>query len=30
MTVKGTLANLNAALNGLTFTPTSGYCGLPR
>ena len=27
MTVKGTLTNLNAALNGLTFTPTSGYFG---
>jgi hypothetical protein len=27
MTVKGTLANLNAALNGLVYTPTSGYTG---
>jgi len=27
MTVRGTLANLNAALNGLTFTPTSRYVG---
>jgi uncharacterized membrane protein len=27
MTVKGTLANLNAALNGLEFTPTIGYSG---
>jgi hypothetical protein len=27
MTVSGTLANLNAALNGLTFTPASGYVG---
>jgi hypothetical protein len=27
MTVSGTLANLNAALNGLTFTPTSRYVG---
>jgi hypothetical protein len=27
MTVSGTLANLNAALNGLTFTPTSRYIG---
>jgi hypothetical protein len=28
MTVSGTLANLNAALNGLVYTPTSGYSGL--
>jgi hypothetical protein len=27
MTVTGTLANLNAALNGLIFTPTSRYTG---
>jgi PKD repeat protein len=27
MTVTGTLANLNAALNGLKFTPTGSYCG---
>ena len=27
MTVKGTLANLNAARNGLKFTPTSGFSG---
>jgi len=27
MTVKGTLANLNADLNGLKFTPTTGYFG---
>jgi hypothetical protein len=27
MTVSGTLANLNAALNGLVFTPTSRYTG---
>jgi hypothetical protein len=27
MTVSGTLANLNAALNGLIFTPTSRYTG---
>jgi hypothetical protein len=27
MTVKGTLAHLNAALNGLKFTPTTGYSG---
>jgi hypothetical protein len=27
MSVSGTLANLNAALNGLTFTPTSRYVG---
>jgi hypothetical protein len=27
MTVTGTLANLNAALNGLQFTPTIGYSG---
>ena len=27
LTIKGTLANLNADLNGLTFTPTSGYSG---
>jgi PhoPQ-activated pathogenicity-related protein len=27
MTVQGTLANLNAALNGLQFTPTSGCVG---
>ena len=27
LTIKGTLANLNAALNGLTFTPISGYSG---
>jgi hypothetical protein len=27
MTVGGTLANLNAALNGLTFTPAAGYVG---
>jgi hypothetical protein len=27
MTVSGTLANLNAALNGLIFTPTSRYVG---
>jgi hypothetical protein len=27
MTVVGTLANLNAAINGLKFTPTSGYSG---
>ena len=25
--IKGTLANLNAALNGLKFTPTPGYAG---
>jgi len=27
MTVSGTVANLNAALNGLTFTPTSRFVG---
>jgi len=27
LTVKGTLANLNAALNGLVYTPISGYTG---
>jgi hypothetical protein len=27
MTIQGTLANLNADLNGLTFTPTAGYFG---
>jgi hypothetical protein len=27
LTVKGTLANLNAALNGLVYTPNSGYTG---
>jgi hypothetical protein len=27
VTVKGTLASLNAALNGLVFTPTAGYAG---
>jgi hypothetical protein len=27
MTIKGTLANINAALNGLKFTPTTGYSG---
>lgn len=27
LTVSGTLANLNAALNGLIFTPTAGYVG---
>jgi len=27
MTVTGTLANLNAALSGLKFTPTTGYSG---
>jgi hypothetical protein len=27
MTIKGTLANLGAALNGLKFTPTSGFSG---
>ncbi len=27
MTVKGTLANLNADLSGLVFTPTAGYMG---
>jgi hypothetical protein len=27
MTVSGTLANLNAAVNGLTYTPNSGYSG---
>jgi PhoPQ-activated pathogenicity-related protein len=27
MTVKGTLANLNTDLNGLTFKPTAGYSG---
>ena len=27
MTVSGTLANLNAALNGLLYTPNSGYSG---
>ncbi len=27
ITIKGTLANLNAALNGLKFTPTPGYAG---
>ena len=27
MTVSGTLAHLNAALNGLTFTPAAGYVG---
>jgi large repetitive protein len=28
MTIDGTLANLNAALNGLTFMPTTNYAGL--
>jgi hypothetical protein len=27
VTVKGTLTSLNSALNGLVFTPTSGYAG---
>lgn len=27
ITVQGTLANLNAALNGLKFTPTTGFAG---
>jgi PKD repeat protein len=27
VTLKGTLTNLNAALNGLRFTPTTGYSG---
>src|SRR5258708_27424443 len=27
MTFTGTLANINAALNGATFTPTAGYFG---
>jgi hypothetical protein len=27
VTVKGTLASLNSALNGLVFTPTAGYAG---
>jgi hypothetical protein len=27
MTINGTLANLNAALKGLTYTPTTGYSG---
>jgi large repetitive protein len=27
LTIKGTLANLNAALSGLTFTPTLGFSG---
>jgi hypothetical protein len=27
ITVKGTLASLNAALNGMKFTPTTGYTG---
>lgn len=27
MTVSGTLTNLNAAVNGLVYTPTSGYSG---
>jgi len=27
VTVKGTLATINAALNGMVFTPTSGYAG---
>jgi hypothetical protein len=27
MTISGTLANLNSALNGLTFTPTSRFAG---
>ena len=27
MSVRGTLANLNAALNGITYTPTSRYVG---
>ena len=27
MTIWGTLANLDAALSGLTFTPTTGYLG---
>ena len=27
MTFTGTLANINAALNGLTYNPTSGYAG---
>ena len=27
LTVSGTLANLNAALNGLIFTPATGYVG---
>ena len=29
MTFKGTLTNLNAALNGLKFTPTTGFTGSP-
>jgi hypothetical protein len=27
MTFRGTLANVNAALNGMTFTPTNGFTG---
>ncbi|HEX2272120.1 MAG TPA: Ig-like domain-containing protein, partial [Pyrinomonadaceae bacterium] len=27
MTFRGTLTNINAALNGMTFTPTSGFSG---
>src|SRR6476660_2183356 len=27
MTFRGTLASVNAALNGLTFTPTAGFSG---
>ena len=27
MTFRGTLANVNAALNGMTFTPTAGFTG---
>jgi hypothetical protein len=27
MTIQGTLANLNAALNGLVYAPTTGYTG---
>ena len=27
MTVSGTLANLDAALNGLVYTPNTGYSG---
>ena len=30
MTIKGTLARLNAALRALKFTPTSGYAGFDR
>ena len=30
MTFRGTLSNINADMNGLTFTPAAGTCGPPQ